>query len=280
MIELGVERECAHRQHQESDVGVEQEIQDPLPQRHRHLVYRVAHQMQLLLLAVEALHHPAFELAEQVVLVARDHVDQVLLQRLLVGPRFRLAHRALRQLQVTATRSHERPHESGGVVLHLRLHHVVHLLAAQDYRMGRAGVGAGRHGRNVCRLQNKEAGRGRVGSAGRHVDNHRHRRSKNLLDDFAGRVDQSARRAQFNQHRVRIGLAGALDGAIYILRADGLDGVVYFDLDHAVGKGVAGCQQRQDEAAERDSSASHVASFRRDLPQLLWTFLLGGDIVF
>ena len=36
MIELRVERQRADGQHQEGDVGIEQEVEDPLPQRHLH----------------------------------------------------------------------------------------------------------------------------------------------------------------------------------------------------------------------------------------------------
>ncbi len=79
MIELGVERERADREHEERDVRVEQEVEDALPQRHRHLVHVGRGQIQLDLLAVEALHRAPFELTEQVVLVFRDDVDEVLL---------------------------------------------------------------------------------------------------------------------------------------------------------------------------------------------------------
>ena len=115
-------------------------------------------------------------LTEQIVLIFGDDVDQVLLQCFLIGPRLRLAHRALGQLHVAAARPDERAHEGGGVVFHLGLHHVIHLLATQRDRMRRAGVGSRRHRRDVGRLQDEESRRSRVGAAGSDVDDDRHRR--------------------------------------------------------------------------------------------------------
>ena len=54
--------------------------------RHRHLVDFGADQVQLHLLAVKALDGASLELAEQFVLIFGDDVDQVLLQRFLIGP--------------------------------------------------------------------------------------------------------------------------------------------------------------------------------------------------
>ena len=163
---------------------------------------------------------------EEIVLIFGDDVDQVLLQRLLIGPRLRLAHRALGQLHIAAARPDERAHEGGRVVLDLGLHHVVHLLAAQRYRMRRAGIRSRRHGRDVGRFQDEESGGSRVGAAGSDVDDHRHRRVEDLWNDLARGVDQSAGRVQLDQHSVGIGLARVLDGAVNVLGADGLDGVV------------------------------------------------------
>ena len=138
--------------------GIEQEVENALPQRHLHLIYRIAEQMQLFLLPIEAFDRPAFELVEQVVLIAGDDIDQVLLQCFLIGPRFRFAHSTFGQLDVAAARSHEGTHEGSRIVFHLRLHHVVHLFATQDHGMRRSGVGSGSHGGNVGRLQDEEAG--------------------------------------------------------------------------------------------------------------------------
>ncbi len=57
------ENQSADRQHQESDVRVEQKIENPLPQRHLHLVHRESPtRMQLFLFTVEAFDRPAVDL--------------------------------------------------------------------------------------------------------------------------------------------------------------------------------------------------------------------------
>ena len=82
--------------------------------------------------------------------------------------------RALRQLHIAAPRPDEGAHEGSRIVLHLGLHHVIHLLAAQDDGMRRAGIGAGSHGCNVRRLQDEEARGGRIGAGRRDIYDHRH----------------------------------------------------------------------------------------------------------
>jgi hypothetical protein len=187
---------------------------------------------------------------KEVVLVFRNDIDQVLLQRFLVGPRLRLAHGALRQLHVAAARPDKRAHEGSRIVFHFRLHHVVHLLAAQDDGMGRARVCSRRHRGNVGRLENEEAGRGGIGAGGRDIDDDGHRRSQNLLDDLARGIDQAAGRTQLDEHGISIGLPRMLDGAVDVLGADGLDGVIQANFDNRGRERVDRSQQKQDRASD------------------------------
>ncbi len=198
--------------------------------------------MQLHRLAVEALDGAAFELVEQVALIMRDYVDQVLLQSFLIGPRLRLAHRGLRQLHVAPSRPDVRAHEGGRVVLDLGLHGVVHLLAAESDGMRRSGVGPGSHGRHVGGFEDEEASRSRSRPAGSNIDDDRYRRGQDLLDDGASGIQQAARRAQFDQHGIGVGLARVFDGAINVLGRNRLNGVIHTDLDDAVRRSQAGCR--------------------------------------
>ncbi len=88
--------------------------------------------------------------------------------------------------------------------------------------MRRAGIGAGRHRRDVGRFKNEEAGRGSIRSRRRDVDDHRNRRGENLLDDVARGVHQPAGRAQLNEHGIGVRLARVLDGAVDVLSTDRL----------------------------------------------------------
>ena len=140
-------------------------------------------------------------------------------------------------MDVAAARSDERTHEGGGIVFHLCLHDVVHLLATKIHRMCRSGVGARSHRRNVSRLENEEAGRRRVGAAGGDIDDDGYRRRQNGLDDVARGIDQAPGCMQLDQDGIGIGLPGLLNCARNVLGADRLDGVVDLYLDDRGGEG-------------------------------------------
>ena len=74
-------------------------------------------------------------------------------------------------------------------------------------RARRADVGLRRHRRDVGGLGDEGAGRGRAGAVGRDVDDDRHRRLDDVLDDLAHRALEPARgvEADDRQRRVLVG---------------------------------------------------------------------------
>ena len=157
---------------------------------------------------------------EQIALVGRDQLDQVLVERLALGERLAFAHGLLGQRAVAAALACDAAQIGGRIVLHLLLHDGVHL-AAHQHRMRRAGIGARRHGRHVAGFQNEEAGGCRARAARRDVSNHRHGRGDDLLDGLAHGVHQAAGSVQADQNERGMFLLGLRDGALTISAVTG-----------------------------------------------------------
>src|SRR5690242_11411224 len=92
MIEFEVDAQCANRKHQERDVGIHEPAEDALTQGHREVCDVFIGSVQRCLLAVEASDSASVQLVEQVVLVFGDNVNELVLKRLIVSPRLRLAN--------------------------------------------------------------------------------------------------------------------------------------------------------------------------------------------
>ncbi len=226
MVELDVERQQSDGEQHERHVGIHEEGEDLLLDRHVEIAHRLVCQVQRDLLAVEARDLAAIELLQQVFLAGGDHVNQVVLERFLVGEGLGLAHGALGDLDVAAALGDHRAHEGGGIVLDFFRHDLVGLAAAERDRMRRAGVGAGRHGGDVGGFQDEEPGRGGARAAGRDVDDDRHGRSDDLLDDLARRFGQAAGRRKADQDGVGVLRLGGFDAAGDVFQRDGVNGVV------------------------------------------------------
>jgi len=167
---------------------------------------------------------------------------------------FRLAHCAFRHFDVAAALGYKGTHEGGGVVLDLFLHHVIHLAAKHADGMGRARIGTGRHGGDVCTFQDEKSGGSRATTARSNVEDHRHGRCQDFFDNVASRVEQPAGRADLDQHRLVLVAVGFLDGAADVLGGDGLDGVVQHDLQHFGPSGSGeGCEERSGQQAVKSA---------------------------
>src|SRR5271169_1594593 len=161
MVELRVKGQRAHGQYQERDVWIEQEVEDALLQGHLQFDDGSTNEMEGGRLAVKSFHRLAVDLLKQIVLIASHVIDEVLIERFLVGPRLRFAYRGLGQSHIASPWSDERAHEGGSIVFKLLLHDVIQLLATKSDRMSGPCVGSRSHRRHVGSLQDKEACRGR-----------------------------------------------------------------------------------------------------------------------
>jgi hypothetical protein len=149
-----------------------------------------------------------------------------LVERLLLGKGFGLAHGALGQFDVASALGDDGAHQGRGVVLHFHFHHVIHFFAAEDDGMRCARIGSRSHGGDVGRFENEEAGRCGAAAAGRHVDDDGNRRGDDLLDNFAGGIDQSSGSVDLDQDRLIVIGGGHGERAANVFGGDGLDGVV------------------------------------------------------
>src|ERR1019366_679712 len=157
MVELGIQRQRAHRQYEKRDVRIEQEVENALLQRHRQIDDGLPNQMERDRFPIEPLDWFAIELLEQVVLIAGYVINQVQVESFLVSPGLRLAYRGFRQRHIASSETDERTHKGSSVVFELLLHYVIQLLATQGDRMRRSGIGSRSHGSNVGGFEDEES---------------------------------------------------------------------------------------------------------------------------
>src|SRR5581483_9991711 len=157
-------------------------------------------------------------------------VDQFLVEGFLVGEALRLQDDAFGDLHIASALGGDGAHEGGGVVGDLFFHHIVRsdgrAPGGHEDGMGGSGVGAGSHGGDVGTFENEEAGGGGAAARGSHVNDDRHRRGGDLLDDVAHRGFEPAGCAQIDKHSGVTVLLGGFDTTADEFRADRLDGVV------------------------------------------------------
>ena len=208
--------------------------------------------------AVEALDGLAVELGQQRVVVGRDRVDQVQLQRLGFAEGLRVADGVFGVLGVASADLDIGAQEGGGVVLDLLFEHRVHGGAFKD-GVGRAGVGPRRHGGDIGCLKQEEAGRS--GATARRLDENDdgHGRGLDGSDHLAGGIEQAAGRAHGDEHGCRIAAGGVVQAALEVLGGDGLDGVVDGELDYQrSGRRLSRERQKQGECGDgEDRGTKH-----------------------
>ena len=147
--------------------------------------------------ALRVLRLVAVELVEEGGERGRDEVDHVHLQRLLGREVRRVAHGFLRPRRIAVIGGRESGEGGDGVVDHLVAQVRAEVLAARVDRRRRADVRRRRHGEDVGRLGDPDAGRGGAGAFRRHVDDDGHLRGQlGLVDrlhrgrEAAGRVEE------------------------------------------------------------------------------------------
>ena len=157
MVEFGIERQGSNRQQDEGDIGIHDEAQNSLFERHLVRPDHLPHQVQLDFLAVKTLDGSALKLLEQIVFVRGDNVDELVLERLVFGKRFGLADRTFGYFDIPSTLRGNCAHERRRVVFELLLHDLVELAAAHADRMSRPGVCARGHGCHVGCFQDEKS---------------------------------------------------------------------------------------------------------------------------
>src|ERR1039457_3893620 len=90
---------------------------------------------------------------------------------------------------------------------------------------------------NVPACEDEEPGGCGAAAAGRHVDDDRHRRGHDFLDDFARRIDQSAGSVDLDQDGLIVVGGCRGEGAANVFGGDGLNGVVHCDPKDVGGAG-------------------------------------------
>ena len=124
-----------------------------------------------------------------------------------------IAHSALRPRFCAMTFA-----ERSGEVLDLLAHHAFDFLAAAGHRMGRADVGARRHGGHMSRQRDEHAGRTGPGAARSDPDHNGDLRTKHFFNDGARRIEQAAGRVHLHDQRPGTVVFGARDAFTNVSR--------------------------------------------------------------
>ena len=165
------------------------------------------------------------DLAQQVLQIAGNEINDLELRRLLRRQAHRLAHRALAPVGVAAAQLRQAADVGGGVVGDLPHHGVgparflllVVLFRSRRHdrhRRSRAEIGAGRHGGEVARVEDEGAGARGACAARGHVRRDRDRRSEDVLDDVAHRAVETAGRVHAQHHELRLVACRPIDRAV------------------------------------------------------------------
>src|SRR5260370_95993 len=133
----------------------------------------------------------AIELGQKPLLMGRDQVEQVIVERLSFGEGFGLTNGLLRQFGVSSALGDQAAQPCGSVVFDFAAHHRVHCLSHQ-HRGGRARVGAGSHRGDIRRFQQEKTGRSSAPAARPDVGDHGNARSYNPRIDLASRIEQAS----------------------------------------------------------------------------------------
>jgi len=173
MRELEVDADDPRKQQQIRDVrvGDRREQLVSLARPHLYDLWSIEH--ELLLPAVETLDDPTVEGLEQLVPVVDHQIDELVLESLAIRVRGRLADRFLGPLHPAPSLTCERAGERRSVVGRLLGDRLPELLSVPAHRVGRSGVGAGRHGGHICGDEEEKPSAGRVRSGGCHINDHR-----------------------------------------------------------------------------------------------------------
>ena len=154
-----------------------------------------------------------------------------------VAPRFEAlrtaasAHLAFRPCVRASSRS-----EAAASLIDLAPQVAGDVLAADVDRRRRADVRLRRHGEDVRRLADPDAGRGGAGAGRRDVDDHRHFRGELGLDDLLHRGAEPAGRIEQDHDRVVMLAVRAIDLAVDVVLRDRVDVVLELDRKDTRGR--------------------------------------------
>ena len=222
----------ADHQHQHSEVGIGEPVQNLLPQGWLNLnqprVAGVQHRRG----TVEASDGAAVNGIEQVGVIGRNQIDQFQLQSLLVTVGLGSADCVFGRRHIASPASDIGAQKCGGIVLQLLLHDVVELGSSLDHGMRRAGVAAGGHRGYIRSFQQEKSRRTGPASGGRDIDDDGHWRGEDPAHHLARGIEQAARRIDLDEHCTGVLGRGQVQPSRHIARADGLNGVVEVDQHH------------------------------------------------
>src|SRR5580704_14556443 len=124
--------------------------------------------------------------------------------------------------------------------------------------MRRARIGSRRHGCDIGRLEDEDSSRTRAAAAGRYVKDDRDLRVRDLVDDVAGRFDESSGRIDLDQYGLIVAALSLVDGAGNVFLGDGLNRIVDNNLQNlGAGDGAEEKSPSQSEKNVRNPSALH-----------------------
>ena len=198
---------------QGGDGGVDERVQEDLPERHRVVVQERAAGMEGEA-AVGAGCFPAVDLVEQRVDVRHLEVGDVNLHCLLGVDVHAVAHGLLCPVGVAAVHLGQVAHPGDGVVQHLGPEISAEVFAGGLDRVRGADVGAWGHGQDVGRLGDEETGRCRAGAARVHEDDDRHLAVEEAGHDVVHGVRDAARSIQNDEQGVGMVGFGTADGGL------------------------------------------------------------------
>jgi hypothetical protein len=255
VIEFGVQGEGSDGQDQEGDVGVHEPAQDALAQAGGKLFDGLVGEVEGLGRSVKALDAAAIELVKQVGFVARGEIDEMEVEGFLLGPRDGLADGFFGFRRVASAAGNIGAQKGRRVVLDLGLHDFVGLGAAEGDGVGRSGVGAVGHGRDIGGLENEESGGGGASPVGCDEDDDGNRGGFDFGDDLASGIKQAARGVEFDEQGGGVPRLGGVYGARDALGGDGLDGSVDAKAQDLRVRRQSGDEQQKRE--KRREKASH-----------------------
>ena len=188
--------------------------------------------MKHLLVSIPARDFAAIQLLEELLLIGRDQLDQLVVQGFFFREGLGVADGLFRQLAIAAAACGHAAEQCGGVILHFFSHGLFHLLSEQ-YGRGSAGVGAGRHGGDIAGFEQKESSRGSAGTARSDVRDNRHGRCREFFNQVASRVEQPAWSVETNQENFGVLGLGLFEGVAHDFHRDGMHHSVNVHRKHA-----------------------------------------------
>ncbi len=244
MTELGVQAQDADDEQDEQNVRLGDFAEPALAGGHGHLLARGPFQRQCHAVAVKERNGAAIEPGQQVVRVCGNQVNQLAVQRFLFAECLGFCDCLLCQLDIAAAPGGNAADVGGGIIGGLAAKRFVDVYgrAANHKNRRRSTCGGARgHGRYVGRKKNEEARRSSARPGRGHIDDDRHRRADDALDNAAHGVVQPAGRIQRDEDQAGAAARGFVNAADDELGRKRHDGAIDAHLDDQRGCGRRDC---------------------------------------